>query len=435
MSRAGFVRMQSLRGNAQNGQRAASSILTLACVVGIGVGGLAMEPVAAAEDAARSPNSSTAGANAANHHTFAEVVREHFAKWDLNHDGKLEAAELDELIKRPRIHGDEAAALATIKKRDRHAIAAKITDYAASEQELEKGVEEGPVRELDTARGESKPFHFEPTYEKLCKQLAEVNRQLYAHDQPDFALLHQGGIGDCFFFSVVGNLAAHQPHRIQRMIEPEERGGYVVHFGDGVEVKVAKPSDVEIVVNNSTYTIEDGIWLTVLEKAVGHRIHDTAPPAKRTKEDTDTIAMGGSTRAIISMFTGHQTDAVKLRDPKAEAERLSELRREITAALHARRLVAISMGKDPPPANNGKKVPGLGYGHAYAVFGYDPAIDMIKVWNPWGNDFKPKGPPGAEHGFETKHGEFEVKLETLYRQFSAVDIETTRKLEPPHPKR
>jgi hypothetical protein len=369
---------------------------------------------------------------AAKHAAFADVVRQHFAAWDLNHDGKLEAAEIDELIRRPGIHGEEAAALATIKKRDRHAMADKIADYAATEAELLKPVDSGQLHALDTAQGATVPFRFEPTFESMLRELGQVNRRLYANESPSFASLHQGGIGDCFFFSVVGNLARRQPQRIVRMITPDERGGYQVHFGDGVRVDVAKPTDVEIVVNNSTYSIQDGVWLTVLEKAVGHRLHNKAPAYERTTEETDTISFGGSPSAIISMFTGHQTHWYPTRDKEKRSDRLEELREVIPEALAARRLMTATMGVAPP--EGGKKVPGWGYHHVYAVFGYDSETDHIKLWNPWGNDFTPKGKPGIENGYETKHGVFELPLKTFYNQFSGVVVETNKKVEPPKPK-
>lgn len=49
--------------------------------------------------------------------SFQEVVQEHFRQWDTNYDGKLESAEIDQLMNHPGIHGEAAAALAAIKLR------------------------------------------------------------------------------------------------------------------------------------------------------------------------------------------------------------------------------------------------------------------------------------------------------------------------------
>lgn len=51
--------------------------------------------------------------------TFEETVARNFRAWDLNHDNFLEIGEIDRLMNAPSIRGDEAAALATIKIRDR----------------------------------------------------------------------------------------------------------------------------------------------------------------------------------------------------------------------------------------------------------------------------------------------------------------------------
>ena len=80
------------------------------------------------------------------------------------------------------------------------------------------------------------------------------------------------------------------------------------------------------------------------------------------------------------------------------------------------------MRRSPPDVH--AKVPGLGYGHAYAILDDSPKTDRVTLWNPWGNHFAPKG-PGAEHGFVTEHGLFQVPLATLYGQFSTVHLETT----------
>ena len=66
----------------------------------------------------------------------------------------------------------------------------------------------------------------------------------------------------------------------------------------------------------------------------------------------------------------------------------------------------------------------MGYNHAYAIIGYAPRTDLVSVWNPWGQNFTPKGPEGVEHGFVTEHGVFQIPLTTLYHQFSTVHLET-----------
>ncbi len=79
------------------------------------------------------------------------------------------------------------------------------------------------------------------------------------------------------------------------------------------------------------------------------------------------------------------------------------------------------------PPSGEQKVRGLGYHHAYAIMAFDFKSDRVTVWNPWGQNFKPKGPEGAEGGFATEHGIFHIPLATLYQQFSNVHLETTER--------
>ena len=87
-----------------------------------------------------------------------------------------------------------------------------------------------------------------------------------------------------------------------------------------------------------------------------------------------------------------------------------------------RKLAGVNMGRQPPAGQ--AKIPGIGYHHAYAVFGFDPKTDLVTLWNPWGQNFQPKGQEGVAHGFATKHGIFRIPLKTLYAQFSNMVWET-----------
>ena len=126
----------------------------------------------------------------------------------------------------------------------------------------------------------------------------------------------------------------------------------------------------------------------------------------------------------MRLFSGHKSLTIKLRDPAEAAVRKREIRRDLAITLAHHRLAAVSMG-DPPAGQN--KVPGLGYHHAYAILGFDPANGQLKVWNPWGQHFKPKGPEGPTHGFATEHGVFKIPLDTFYQLFSSVHLETTER--------
>ncbi len=355
---------------------------------------------------------------------FAEVVRAHFAEWDLNRDGRLEAQEIDRLMNRHTIRGEEAAAVATIKLRECTTPLAERAHFSTSLAQLTGGAgSQGRALAADPARGGPHPFSYEAHFLLNLKVLGTLVPRLFAGNGPDFRVMKQGAVGDCYFFSLTGYLAARKPEKIVRMIVLEPGGNFNVRFFDGEVIPVSAPTEAEMLVNNSASSLSDGYWLCVLEKAVGKRMRATTKnQAKRTAKATDAMAGGGGTGMMIKLYSGHRSQAIKLRDPREAAKRLSELRRELPAVLARGMLTGVEMNRAPPAGQ--AKVPGLGYDHAYAIIGYAPRTDLVSVWNPWGQNFTPKGPEGVEHGFVTEHGVFQIPLTTLYHQFSTVHLES-----------
>jgi hypothetical protein len=68
--------------------------------------------------------------------------------------------------------------------------------------------------------------------------------------------------------------------------------------------------------------------------------------------------------------------------------------------------------------------PGLTPNHAYAVLGYETETDTVKLWNPHGGNFTPKGPPGPARGYPEKDGLFSVPVSAFVQQFSGMAFET-----------
>jgi hypothetical protein len=368
------------------------------------------------------------------HSNFADVVRAHFDAWDLDHDGKIEGREIDVLMTRRSIRGEAAAALAVLKIRERRVPAPVRPGFTLSVHDVDDldALTDKAVA-IDRAKGPPKPFHAEKHYKSYLKMLESLQPRLYAGSGPDFSAMKQGGIGDCYFFCLTGFLAQKHPKKIREMIQSTPNGNYVVKFLDGESFPIAAPSEAELLVNNSSSSLSDGIWLCVLEKALGKRLRLHAKdPAKKTAEPTDAMASGGSTATVMTLYSGHKPKAIKLRDSRQAAARLQELRRELPATLAHGRMASLEMG-DPAP--DLAKVPGVGYRHAYAIMEFDPKSDQLTVWNPWGQHFQPKGPEGAEHGFAAEHGIFHIPLATVYKHFSTVHLETTERAPSESPNR
>lgn len=354
---------------------------------------------------------------------FAEIVREHFAAWDLDRDGRLESAEIDRLAARKDIQGEAAAALAAVKLRERGVKpAAERKKFFVTLEQLTAPHAGGQSGSSDAARKGAHEFHYESHYRRNVRVLASLERRLFRDNLPDFTRMRQGEIGDCYFFSLTGYLAHHEPRRLVQMIEAGHNGDFTVRFGTGDRVHVPAPTDVEILINNSSSSLEDGLWLPVLEKALGEVMRSRQAADKRTAEATDAMASGGPTSLIIHLYSGHRGHHFPLHSARHADMALGELRHALPEALAHRRLVGVNMDDQPPGGR--AKIPGLGYGHAYALLAFDPRHDAVTVWNPWGNTFRPKGEEGPEHGFSTERGVFQLSLETLCRNFSSVHIET-----------
>ncbi len=292
---------------------------------------------------------------------FADVVHDHFEAWDLDHDGKLEAREIDTLMTKRSIHGDAAAALAVLKLRERRTPASIRKGFTLTSQDvdgLDSLTDDGAA--IDPAKGPPKPFHSETQFRRYRKTLQTLVPKLYAGEGPDFSVMKQGPIGDCYFFCMTGYLALKHPNKIRHMIQSGPNGNYTVQFLDGETFPVSAPTEAELLINNSSSSLSDGIWLCVLEKAIGERLRKISKdPAKRTAEPTDAMAFGGSTAAVMTLYSGHKAKVIKLREPKQASARLQELRHDLSVTLAHGRMVGLEMGAHHhrPAQGSGPRLP------------------------------------------------------------------------------
>ena len=60
------------------------------------------------------------------------------------------------------------------------------------------------------------------------------------------------------------------------------------------------------------------------------------------------------------------------------------------------------------------------------MLGYDPARDVISLWNPHGHDFHPKSATGLSGGYPTSHGRFDMPLAEFFTVFDGIAVETTQ---------
>jgi Calpain family cysteine protease len=382
------------------------------------------------------------------HTPFVTVLMKDFDGWDTNHDGTLSMDEINKVVMDPAVKGDDAAAAASIKllsHSKKVKLPALTKEYFASydAEELAIMAHRGAVKPADAVTATVDPTTATPTTEPAART-ARANFDLYftagkariAKGGPDhypgrFVLDHtsQGPLGDCFFVASVTSMAVHDPARLEKIIEPKSDGSYVIKLPDTEPVVVPAITDAELAISSTT--TGDGAWLAIMEQGFGKyksREHGHGDDV----EGTEIIRVGGDSAPTISALTGHKTLRIApgktVEARKANKDKmLPEIREQLTAAITNHRL--ITAGMDPPAPDvklDGTRTPippNITIHHVYAVISYDPATDIIEMWNPHGQHFDPKGAPGIEHGFATEHGQFKLPLSEAFDFYTSFTFE------------
>ena len=335
---------------------------------------------------------------------FIATVRENFARWDLDHDGSLSSNELDAAVADPRMTNQNAAAAAALKR------ASRLKKTPLPPLTLENIAAVTAQRRPDLAL----MFH-----EGLLRIAAVTNRALFADGLPKLETIHQGKLGNCFCLAPLGAMVQRDPAQVAAMFTAGTNGDYCVRLGKK-SVEVAPPTDAEIALTSSNE--HAGVWVNLYEKAVGTARNDDRPQEARLDSPFDALARGGSAGTMLAYITGHDIQRFSFKFAKAPASptndfpaKLTELRMKLRAARQANRLMTTGTIKPTTP--------GLTPNHAYAVLDYDATADLVRLWNPHGQDFKPKGAPGSETGYVTTNGVFQIPLAEFVKQFSGMAFE------------
>ena len=319
---------------------------------------------------------------------FAAVVQRNWKSWS---QGKDTVAKLD-LIARmasPEYKGEDAAALVS----------------------LEIYLKKNPSVDLATAAAIDDPKIIDRYYRNVLK-LLRVKRVLFANGQPTFELLQQGPVGDCYFFSATGWMAKNRPGDVMNAITQLDDGRFQVRFANGDEATVTPPTDAELAVNDSDSTLQDGLWMSVLEKATGTiqaRIFSksAAIPDPTVAIDTAGIPIA----SVVERWSGREAKKLPL-GRRAHREQV----RNALIRMSEKKMLATALLLHKPPAK-------LPYDHVYAIMGFDAGTDTVTIWNPWGTDFTPNGPSGPENGYERKKGIFTLSFDEFVTFYSFLAIE------------
>lgn len=387
--------------------------------------------------------------------TFASIAGQRFEAWDTDSNGVLSAGEVDELCIDQDVTGEEAAAVASIKRiirSGRYAVPPLTREYLTTPAPAGR-----PAPRADADRQDSGEItaptpgaaalrtpNFQSSFASSVRRIQSTKRDLFADDTPDLDRCRQGPLGNCYFVAAIGAAVHRDPGSVTSMISPQTDGSYLVTFATAQAVNVPPLTDAELALSGTTG--DEGLWLPVLEKALGLLRIDANPERYTTRTATDAIAGGGSTSTIIRMITNHQTTRITLKRRPRSTEKgpdgkpielppvpagdptdlASKVRADVADAIRQQRLVACSTGVEKLP-------PGISPKHAYAIIAMSQEHDTVTLWNPHGNTVRPKGQPGPANGYPTRAGVFTVPISEFVTIFSGVVIETDAPAPKPKP--
>jgi hypothetical protein len=379
---------------------------------------------------------------------FTRRVLENFDAWDLDKDGALSVAEIDKLVGDLRVNREAAAALGSLKLTLRKSSSkppvfdrAYFLRYAERYHNGKSAAEPEPQPET----GDSTPIsdsteeeeaekkegfpRYDSYYGRALRRIKSAPRVLFTKGAPRLSDMQQGQIGDCFLISMLGCLLNRDPARFRGMFSLQPDGSCTVYFPNGRAVNVHNLTDAEVALSSGTSGT--GRWLAVLEEAYGHLNNNVRSEEKQKEVVTDLISHGGNLGLCIRTLTGHVSQGTWFRKkvkgewkaptPAYVASRLPGLRERLTKSLNAGLLIGGSVERYSRP-------PGITGNHAYAILGYDAASDTVRVWNPHGNTFTPRGTPGLKYGYRTRSGTFTMLLAEFVQVFAHMDFETNEPL-------
>ena len=329
-----------------------------------------------------------------------QFIDSRFDRWDRNKDGALDVEEVDRKVEDHNVQGREAAVIFQIR---RHLTAKGNQPRISREQLLTFAKDKAFAKSVDTT----------------VKRLQTIDRDLFLPTDPELTTFHQGRLGDCYLLCTIAAQVHRSPKAIRDMIHPVVTGGFQVVFGDGQKIQVGRLTDAELLLG-AKLDDRHGSWLAVLEKAYGIiRKHGRQQQGKYSAANGDSVPTetlgGGNSGTIIALLTGRQAAYLKL-GKSSQRDQVHNLLADMTKR---RRLLCAGVDVDKPP-------PGMGNHHAYAILGYDAKARQVTVFNPWGNNFMPKGPAGPANGYPTKLGQFTVPLDQFQQVFTRVAYETDK---------
>lgn len=327
------------------------------------------------------------------------VIADHWTAW-CGGKTRITIADLADEAAADCVRGDEAAACATLIQQ---------LNRLKNKQGID-GIERSQLP-LDGEGDADLWKRLELGYRMSLQKERSIPSELFANGNPTFEAVRQAREGDCWLLATTGWMVKFRPDVIRSAIEPVGDGRWLVRFANGEAVAVSTPTVTEMITVNSVPSLRDGLWLPVVKEAMGTIIGERNK-ARGELESEALRINGGSGSAMFERWTGHHVRVIRL-EGKAPVE---EVRAALVDGMKRRAAMGAGTAKEPTGA--------IPPNHAFAIFGFDESRDMVVTWNPWNNDFSPKGPDGREHGYARKDGIAEIPLADFVVLFRGMWVET-----------
>ncbi len=351
--------------------------------------------------------------------TWAETVRANFANWDADGDGFISRDEAEDRYASGKDGRVERAALRSLKlmlpELQRTHKDGKGKDGPKG------GLSVGDIDAYAKLVGKDSPGVrlIEGGFTEYQAKLANADGgQLFGKSgKPDYTKLQQGDLSTCYFLAPLTALAKNDPQAIVAMIAvtPGKEGQptrYTVTFPNQAPIEVVLSDEHELM--RQSWAIDDGLWVTVLERAfASHRAALQAPKEGGSASEGDKldVAEWGFAKEGVELLTGHASIVKML--AKSKPEEIDELLTEAMAK------GAIATTDTPRRAKKGSQ---LQTDHEFAIIGY--AGGRVTLRNPRGPGRKEEPLDAAGKVADgLDDGEITMSLAELIAGFEELNVE------------
>lgn len=337
-------------------------------------------------------------------------VRRNFKKWDRNSDGRVTESELWQAMRNPEVKGKDAAALAAVLMHQEHL-------HKSLDQKALPSLTKPRLKKL-AADPKAKKY-LQEDYENAQKRLKRSSKSVYTQKGYLRAeMIRQAFTNQCGFLSALYPVVRDDQEFLKDVIQTTD-DGYLVDFPGVIpNIKVDPLTDSELILHSSA--LENGRWLTVMEKAWG-----------QWQSGRVNGAMTEWTHPVDAVVAITQNDGLETHIPRSTKAQPGETPRflktsERTLAQGGTVIANVPGGKP--------KLKGLRDWHYYTVTGWDSENHIIHMRNP-DKRSEPVNSKGKPRDGK-RDGHFSLTLEEFMADFRWLARETpsTKKVglsEPP----